>query len=125
MLIDLAPHFNYLVRVMHERDLVDYEANIANQIREEVKDNDPVLQRCRLVSFVSRSAGRGRKRKPREVNFLVIDNRYAFQVVRGEVKSRKINDFMEPDMVALEVLQDISYEERSTEILLKRAMKRI
>jgi len=110
---------------MHERDLLDYEANIVNEIRREVRDDNPVLQRCRFVSFVSRSAGRGRKRKPREVNFLIIDNRYAFQVIRGEVKARRRNNFLEPDMVALEVLRDIPYEERSTEILLKRAMQRI
>ena len=124
MLIDLAPDINYLVRVMHERDSIDYEENVLNEIREELRDNDPVLQRCRFVSFLSRSAGRGRKRKAREVNLLVIDNRYAFQVVRGEVKSRRTNNYMEPDMVALEILRDIPYEERSTEMLLKRAMQR-
>ena len=112
---------------MHERDLgdvVDYEANIDNEIREEIKDNDPVLQRCRFVSFLSHSSGRGRKRKTREVNLLVVDNRYALQVIRGGIRSRRKNNFVEPDSLALEVLRDIPYAERSSEILLKRAMKK-
>lgn len=110
---------------MRERYSRIYKENIGNGIKKEIRDSDPVLQRCRFVSFVSRSAGRRRKRKDREINLLLVDNKYAFQVIRGEIKPRKRNNFVEPDVLALEILSDLPYEERSVEILIQRVMKGI
>lgn len=107
---------------MHEREWADYERDLDKEMRREWQDSDPVLKRCRFVSFVSHSSGRGRRRKPREVNLLVIDKKYAYQVIRGEVRPRR-NNSLEPDAIALEILSDLPYEERSAETLLQRAMR--
>lgn len=84
--------------------------------------NDPVEKRCRFVSFVSHSRGRGRRRAPREVNLLLIDNKYAYQVKGGEMV-RKKSGSLGADVIALEILSDVvEHSERSVALLLERAI---
>lgn len=97
------------------------EQLIINEIQKEILDNDPVYKRCRLVTFLSESSGRGKKRKPREVQLLIIDEKYAYQIVNGEIKGRR--DKTAPDILALEILTHLPSEERTAETLLTKASK--
>jgi len=106
-------------------ELREYYRALQQDLEEEAKRGDPVYQRCRYVSFVSTSAGVGKKRRPREVNLLVVDNKYAYQVIRGEIKSRVNNNHIAPDVLAVEVLSDVDKDERSTDLLLSRAIRNL
>jgi hypothetical protein len=106
----------------HDFGPSDEETQAWQDSRYEALSEDPVFNRCKLVSFESRSAGMGRKRKPRDVQLLVIDKSYAFVVKNGEVKSRH-NQITAIDVLATEILTDLPYSERSVEILLRRAEK--
>jgi len=108
-----------------EIELREYYRALRQDLEEEAKRDDPVHQRCRYVSFVSTSAGVGRKRRPREVNLLVVDNKYAYQVIRGEIRSRVKGNHIAPDVLAVEVLSDVDKEERSAELLLSRAIRNL
>jgi hypothetical protein len=102
---------------MERRIYNSEESKILSQINDELVASDPILQRCRLVSFLSYSRGGGRKREAREVNFLVIDG-HAYQVVAGEVKGG--DHQMRPDALAAEILEDMPWEDRSVDVLLAR-----
>lgn len=99
----------------------DEQVHILQSIRREALLTDPVYNRCRFVTFLSQSAGRGRKRRPREVQLLVIDDNYAYQVKNGELKGRRSGIGI--DVLAMEILTDLPNEERSVDALLRRAIK--
>ncbi len=105
---------------MSERT-TSYELSILKEIEEDLRSTDPVHQRCRIVTFLSESSGKGRKRKPREVQLLIVDEKYAYQIINGEIKGRR--DKISPDILALEILTHLPYEERNTETLLNRASR--
>jgi hypothetical protein len=99
------------------------EDEILEEIRKEWLRDDPVAQRCRLVSFSSHSNGRGRrKRRIREVCLLVVDKRFSFQVKDNEIKPRKRKNHSQPDQLAMEILSDMPEDERTMDNLLKRVM---
>lgn len=106
---------------MERRRYSNEELKILSEIQLEALSTDPVYQRCRVVTFLSQSAGRGRKRNPREVQLLIIDGKYTYQFKDGEVKSRR--DKVPIDIIAMEILTDLPMEERIVEKLLERAMK--
>lgn len=100
------------------------ELTILGKILKEALRENPVNGRCERVTFISRSAGRGRERKEREVDLLVIDKKYAFQIIRGEVHSRRKRNFVPIDAAALELLKHLPEEERTPEALLRIAKPR-
>lgn len=103
-------------------DRSEEELNAYWEIKSESLEYDLVAQRCRIISFESRSSGKGRKRRKREVEFLVIDKKNAFTVKNGEVKNKK-NGLVGIDVYAMEILSDMPREERTVELLLERAQK--
>ncbi|HKB88559.1 MAG TPA: hypothetical protein VKC53_02820 [Patescibacteria group bacterium] len=98
-----------------------YQKEILRQIRDEADENDPVRSRVRLISFTSYSAGHGKKRSPREVSLLVIDDTYAYEVQGSEIKERKGNDHIKLDVLTNEVLGFLPLEERTVDKLLELA----
>jgi len=90
----------------------------------EARENDPVFLRCKVVEYKSTSSGRGRTpRAPRHVQLLVVDNTFAFVVRDGEVKPRKTKTWhSQPDELAYEIMTDLPEDERTSEMLLMRAM---
>ena len=101
-----------------EFDLKEYKQSVLTEVQKEARENDPLLQRCYLVSFVSHSGGRGRKRQERQVELLVIDNSYAHIVVDGEVQPRKGNEHIAIDVFANEVLVNLPEDQRTVDNLL-------
>src|SRR3989304_9471442 len=98
-------------------------SSIHKEAIDEVLGDDPVEKRCRFVSFVSRSRGRGKRRPPREVNLLVVDKKFAYQVKEGEMVRRKSGS-LAPDVLALEILGDIAeHSDRTATLLLERAIR--
>lgn len=97
------------------------ELSILAEMEKEYLSGDPVHQRCRVVRFLSESSGSGRRRQPREVHLLIVDNKYAHQIIKGEIRGRR--DKTPLDVLALEILTDVPYEERSVDMLLRRALK--
>jgi len=109
-----------------QAELKEYYLSLLKEQEEEREKNDPVSQRCKFVSFISTSSGVNRKRRPREVNLLVVDHRYAYQVIRGEIKPRRKHDHhVQADVLAQEVLTDVAWDERSAELLLSRAIRNL
>lgn len=102
-----------------------YEEEVLAEVEEEMRGSDLVRQRCRIVSFRSMSAGRGRKkRRPRWVDLLVVDDAYAYCIAGGEVKSRKTRDHhIAIDVLAKEILEDLPDDERTVDRLLERITK--
>ncbi len=107
-----------------EFNLEDYQRNIIEQIRKEADENNSVRKRVCLVTFTSYSAGRGKRRDPRIVSLLVVDNSYAYVVNGHEIKPRKNNDHVALDVLANEVLAPIPHSERSVDKLLEMATPR-
>lgn len=106
----------------------EYEIREANRkmledILRETQEADVVKRNCRIISFVSRSNGRGRShRLPREVTFFVYksggDRSLVFQVKHGEIFPQKWG-LIRPDLVATEVLQNLPKDERTADKLLQ------
>lgn len=107
-----------------DTDEEELKQQILAEIHEEADRNNPVKQRLHVVSFMSYSAGHGRKRKPREVTLLVVDNTYAHLIKRGEVRRRKNRDFIEADVLANEVLSFLPPDERTVDNLLQILTRR-
>lgn len=73
---------------------------------------------CKIVEFVSRSNGHGRRpRRPREVSFFVYD-KMAYPLINGEIGRRKSGG-SGPDEIADEVLRNLPPEERTVEKLVE------
>ena len=104
-----------------EQSLEDYHKQILQEIRKESMSNDPVAERCRIVSFMGRSAGRGKRRRERYVELLVVDDSYAYVVEEHQVLPSKSGKHIAIDVLANEVLVDEDQENRTTERLLERA----
>ena len=62
---------------MDDYEELEWREKIWNDIITEVSFNHPVANECRYVSFVSKSNGRGRKkrRRPREIELLTYGNK--------------------------------------------------
>ena len=97
----------------------DWQRALLQEIRLEMRQNDRFSARVRYIEFISRSNGYGRpkRRWPRSVIFLVIDE-IAFQVKSGEVKPRR---GFRIDSLASEILTDFPWEERTIDALLAKA----
>lgn len=102
-----------------EWEITEHQISVIQKVRQEAERENPVKQRCQLVSFISHSAGRGRKRKSREVNLLVVDNTYAFVVENHQVMRRKNKDYIQIDVLANEVLGTLPQDERTVDRLLQ------
>lgn len=91
------------------------------EIEHEAYQDQPVgLNRCRIINFISTSGGRGKKRQPREIIFLVVDGNHAYQIKNGEIKSRKKSDhYVDPDVLINEVLNHLPLEERTSDKLIE------
>lgn len=102
-------------------DYKEYKRQAIEESKREAEENNPIRQRLQLKSFVSRSSGRGRrKRKPREVNLLVVDGEYAHVIKHGEIKPRKNGRYIQVDALAEEILSPfLPKEDRTPENLLK------
>lgn len=48
----------------------EYERQVLENIRDEANDQNPVLKEFKYRNFVSRSAGRGRTRRPRQIELV-------------------------------------------------------
>jgi hypothetical protein len=107
--------------VSKEFHLEEYQYLVLSEVEKEARELDPVRQRCYVVSFVSRSAGRGKKRREREVELLVVDNSYAFIIKNNEIRPRKKRDRVAIDVLANEILSDLPRDERTVDRLLERA----
>jgi len=68
----------------------------------------------------------GKKRRSREVQFLVDESaaggQVTYQIKSGEIRSRKSRRGLAPDQLALEVLTDLPINERSPDNLLARLL---
>ena len=106
-------------------EMADWE-RVLEEINGELAANDPVASRCRLVTFWSRSNGRGRKpRRPRGVGLLVVDGTYAYQIMRGEICPRKKRgNHSQPDQLAAEILEHLPADERTADALLEIVLAR-
>lgn len=99
----------------------EYKRQALKENEAEVRGDDPVRQRCRLVSFTSHSAGRGRKRRARGVELLIVDETYAYVIKNHEVRPRKNNDYIKIDVLANEILGHLPPEERTVDKLIEAA----
>lgn len=98
----------------------DWEKEAISEIEEESAQSYIVGRTCKLVSFVSRSNGRGRRpRQPRDVSFLKI-GKMTYQIIAGEVHNPKHRRNTPIDSAACEVLTDLPWEDRTPEALLER-----
>lgn len=113
----------YYPTVPKEFDAKEYVDAALSEINREIFLSDPVLQRCRIVSFVSRSAGRGKKRRERWVELLVVDDTHAYCIENNEIKQRKNKDYVAIDSLAHEILSDLPEDERTVDRLLERAKR--
>lgn len=106
-----------------------YQAQVLRDNKKEHNLEQALGRRVRIVSFESRSNGHNRpKRKHRrEVNLIVDYSRkgrtLAYQIVRGEIRSRKDRLGLKPDKLAEEVLTDLPFDERTTDNLLDRLLE--
>lgn len=101
------------------------EQEILSQIRREILQQDPVWrQGVRYREFLSWSNGAGKKRrkKPRQVTLLVVGD-IAFQVKNREIIPRKKPNGLPIDVLAQEILCDVPWQDRTPEVLLRRAQK--
>lgn len=97
-----------------------YLEQVLQEIKQEAHQNQSEgLKRCEIVNFVSRSAGRGKKRRPREINFLIVDKNHVYQIKNGEIKPRKNKNYIAPDVLINEILDYLPLEERTSDKLLE------
>lgn len=119
-------------------------------VRREATRQDPIAQRCRLIQFCSRSSGRRiipeqrfhpgtqiklkrlpnhhilvqRKRRMREVEFLMVKNGNGnvacYPIVRGEIRNPK-RARIDIDALAQEILSSLEPEQRTADHLLALA----
>lgn len=93
------------------QSLAEYEQEILAEIELEVRNRNPVHQAFRLCSFVSYSAGRGRRRKePREVT-LVIYKSTGKAVTFENFAADTAGEYFDgtyPDMSEHELLSELS-----------------
>jgi hypothetical protein len=122
----MSPDFEHEIpidfgeEVPHELELQLYEQEVIDQIRRQTKLDNPITQRLKIVEFTSRSAGRGKKRRSRQIQLLVVDDSYAYIIKRGEVKAQKYrNHHIDPDVLANEILRDFPQDERTVDKLLE------
>ena len=104
-----------------EIDLGDYYEDTYSEIKKEVNEGNLVNRRCKVVSFISRSSGRGRKRRERHVELFVVDNSYAHRVLDNEIRPRKDREHVAIDILAMEILKDLPWDERTPQKLLEMA----
>lgn len=83
----------------------DWQRDVYNGIKKENEDSGAIGGRAELVSFISRSSGRGKMRpRPKEVELVRVGS-YALPVVRGEIRQSKTNSSaLHPDELAEEIL---------------------
>jgi hypothetical protein len=107
----------------------EYCQDVLLEVKKEFREHDPVAQRCKYISFVSESNGRRRKkRRVREVSFLIVDGRSVYQIINGELKpkfknKRRVSWASSPDRLAEEILTDVPLNERTPDMLIARAQK--
>lgn len=105
-----------------EQSLEDYQRQVLREINNEVQENDVLWERCRVVAFTSMSVGRGRRRRvPKYIELLVVDNSYAHVIEKNQILPRTKNDHIAIDVLANELLIDEYQEDRTVDRLLERA----
>lgn len=103
-----------------ESDLEEYHSKVLEKNKNEAERYNPIKQRVYLANFMSCSAGRNRRRRPRYISLLVVDNKYAHVVLDHEVKPRKKHDHhVAIDVLANEVLNFLPEDERTVDKLLE------
>jgi hypothetical protein len=114
------------MRIEHDHDITleEYEQSVLQEIRNQSLTENPISSRVKHIYFESRSAGKGRKRKTVEsVELLVVDKSHAYVVKDGEVKNRRDNLHIAPDILANEILFNLPYDERTPERLVTEAKR--
>ena len=102
----------------------DWQIAVLEEVRLEMERDDPFSKRVKYVEFRSHSNGRGRCRRrwPRDVALLVVDQA-AFQVIRSEIKPRrKRGPTPAIDSLAAEILTDLPWDKRTIDAFLARAI---
>lgn len=112
-----------------DESLEDYQQRVLLENKQEHNLESLLGTPVYIVSFESRSNGKGRpkRRRPREVYLVVCPGvgrkSIAFQVVRGEIRSRKTKWGLNPDQLAQETLVDLPEEDRTRDNLLDRLLQ--
>lgn len=114
----------------------EYLEGLLTETQDELLANNPDIYRVFYTEFTSRSRGRKKRgrnhgdkvpRRDRDVGFLnyVVKKgkTISFQVVNGDVRSRKNSFDLQPDQIAIEVLTHLPEEERDVDTLVEVAKR--
>lgn len=107
-----------------KESLEDYHKRVLLENKQEHNLESLLKTPAYIVSFESRSNGKNRpkRRRSREVYLVVCPGvgrkSIAFQVVRGEIRSRKKHGGLNPDQLAQEALAYLPEEDRTRDNLL-------